>query len=300
MSETSAVTLSAARHLVAAQVAHLAAGLGVPAMVIKGPTLAAHGLRDPRESADVDALASPDRVAVLQDALEQAGWTPMPDTTAHIIEQHSVTLTHEFWPLELDLHWYFPGFLADWQVSFDVLWERRETIDIAHQAVPMPDRAGAALIAALHYERAPETYAYALQHLVDRTRAAFGPDDLADLAAVAAATGCADVLAGYLDAVGAPATGRGESDPQRLTDWNLNRSAGRLTGAAWLDALRKAPWGRRPRLLWSALMSTEDDLRFRYPDVPAGWPGLWIARWRRLMSATSAAPRTIRALSRPR
>lgn len=291
MSETPALTLATARQLVAAQVAFLAAELEVPALLIKGPTLEAHGLREPRESADVDILASPARVDILQDALVAAGWVAAPDTTAHIIPQHSVTLTHEYWPLELDLHWYFPGFLADWQMSFDALWERRQTIDIAHQNVLMPDRAGSALIAALHYERAPETYNWALGDLVGRMRTTFDRVELSDLAELAVTTGCADVLAGYLDAVGAPATGRGESDDRRLADWNLNRVAGRVSGAAWLHALRTARWRRRPGVLWRALMSTEDDLRFRFPDTATTWRGLWVARLRRAIIAGRALPR---------
>jgi len=289
-----ALTLAEARELVAASVAHLAQRLAIPVLLIKGPTLAAHGLREPRDSADVDLLASPARVGALVAALVERGWHEYAqDTTAHVMAPASVTLVHQAWPLELDLHHSFPGFLTDPQTVFDSLWARREEFAQAAQPLAMPDRLGSILVAALHYERTPQMHQTSLDDLARRAGADL---DIQGLAELAAATGCADTLRSFLDGLGVPPVGVGNSDPDALAAWELFRSGGWVPGVAWLEALRRAPWRKRPAILWHAVMFTEDELRLRYPAAPAGARGVWLARWWRIRQALMAMPRALRVL----
>jgi len=294
-----ALTLAEARELAAASVAHQAAALGVPILLIKGATLAEQGLRAPRESADVDVWASPAQVGNLVAALVDRGWhVIVEDTTAHVMAPASVTLVHKAWPLELDLHHTFPGFLVDPQKAFDLLWERRQSLVQANQTVPMPDLLGSVLIAALHYERAPALHRNDLADLLDRSRGLLDAEGLQDLAELAERTGCADTARSFLDRLGVPPLGVGRSDPETLEAWGLLTSGGWVTGVAWLESLRRARWRDRPRLLWHALMFTEEELRFRFPSAPPGPRGIWLARYWRLRHAIRALPQALGVLRR--
>ena len=53
------------------------------------------------------------------------------------------------------MHCKFPGFLADPQVVFDALWDRRTTTRVAGRELPCCDVLGNALIMALHVLRTP-------------------------------------------------------------------------------------------------------------------------------------------------
>lgn len=291
-------SLAEARELLAASVAHQARLLDVRALLIKGPTLQAHGLRGPRESIDVDLWASPAELNGLLKALNVRGWhVHAEDTTAHLVPLQSITLIHRAWPLELDLHHRFPGFLVEPQVVFDVFWARRQDFCQGEQPVAMPDLLSSILIAALHYERNADTRQEDVADLLERSRGLVrGEDELQDLAELADRTGCADTLRAFLDDLGAPPLGVGRSDPQELEAWYITGHGGWVTGVAWLEALRLAPWHKRPGIIWHALLFTEDELRFRYPAAPPGVRGVWVARYWRLKEAIRALPTALRVL----
>lgn len=294
---SASLTLAEASELLAASVAREASVLDVPAMLIKGPTLAVHGLREPRESVDVDLWVSPAAFSRLIAALEVRGWhAHAEDTSAHVMRPQSVTLIHRAWPLELDLHDTFPGFLADPQVVFDRLWARGQIFSQAGHTVTMPDLLSSVLIAALHYERHAEWRQAELSDLLLRTRGLLGRAELKELAELSAQTGCADTLRAFLDDLGAPPIGAGCSDPVVLDAWQLMTHGGWVPGVAWLETLRRARWRDRPAILLHALLFTEDELRYRFPDAPAGARGVWLARWWRLRQAVTALPEAIRVL----
>lgn len=294
---SASLTLAEARELLAASVARQARVLKVPAMLIKGPTLAAHGLREARESVDVDLWASPAAVDRLIAALKVRGWhVYAEDTTAHVIAPASVTLIHQAWPLELDLHHAFPGFLAEPQVVFDRVWARRQAFTQAGQGLAMPDLLSSVLIAALHYERSADIRQPDLADLSRRVRVLVGDTQMLELAELADQTGCADTLRRFLDSLGAPAIGAGRSDPDALDAWQLLINGGGVPGVAWIETLRRARWCDRPAILLHAFLFTEDELRYRFPDAPAGARGIWLARWWRLRQAVKALPEAERVL----
>ena len=91
-------TLSSPLHeAVYALVGHVAAGLGIRAVFVKGPALRLQGLREREHSGDVDVWCEPGRWDELADALTVWGWhrepTPWRGTAAH----HTVTLLPDSW-----------------------------------------------------------------------------------------------------------------------------------------------------------------------------------------------------------
>ena len=287
------LALAEAVPLAYALVGRVAEDLGVRVLFIKGPVAEVQGLRGRQASVDVDALVDPARREELASALTELGWVDEnPHRSPRVLPLHSWTHRHQRWPCELDLHDRFPGFFSDPQATFELMWSRRGLETVAGRELPAPDRVGHALILALHCLRDPHRpdYQAALARLVQRSRAAFDERGLGDLASLARDLGAADTAAPFLDAVGAPAVGRGSTDPADMRAWRLRTQPAATTAVSWINELRRLPWRRRPAFLWYAAMLSEVELRLAEPDLPEGRGSLVRARVRRLRRGLTALP----------
>ena len=182
------LALTEAVPLAHALVARVAGDHDVRVLFIKGPAAAEQGLRPHRGSVDVDVLVDPRQRGLLAAALDELGWVDEnPYLSPTVLPQHSLTHRHESWPCELDLHDRFPGFFADPQAVFETLWLRRTTVRVAAQDIPAPDRAGHALVLALHSLRDPHDTSRQidLHDLEQRLAGDLTADDLRDLAGLA-------------------------------------------------------------------------------------------------------------------
>lgn len=294
------VGLSEAVPLAHALVARVAEDVGVRVLFLKGPAAVAQGLRAPRVSVDVDALVDPARRSVLAGRLTELGWVDeRPYTSPTVLPMHSLTHRHPSWPCELDLHDRFPGFFADPQEVFERLWAGRVSVEVAGRPIPAPDRAGQALVLALHELRDPHdpVKAHALGDLVERVTSFSAGDSLRDLAELARDLGAADTAAPFLDRVGAPSPGRGTTDPADLRAWRL-RTQPHASVAGWVDQLRHLPPYRWPRFLWYATFLTEDELRLDDPNLPPGRRALLGARVRRLRRGLRGLPGAVGSVRR--
>ena len=274
----------------------------VRVLFIKGPGAVAQGLRADRTSVDVDALVDPARRHVLAAALPALGWVDEhPYTSPTVLPMHSLTFRHVQWPCELDLHDRFPGFFADPQQAFETLWERRTTVRVAAQEIPAPDRAGHALILALHSLRDPhETWRQTELHDLERRLADdLGPEGLRDLAVLADALGAADTAAPFLRAVGAPPIGVGSLSAADLRAWRLRTEPSDATAVSWVAELRRLPPRAWPRYLWYAAWLSEHELRLAEPNLPPGRRAAWNARLRRLRRGLTALPAAARSVRQP-
>jgi hypothetical protein len=267
-----------------ALVARLAADRAVPILGLKGPTLEKLGLRPPRQSLDVDVLVDPARFDDLLSALVETGWSrpPAGGPGGHVIPTHSVPLSHPSWPLEIDVHHYFPGFLAAADTVFDALWRGRTEVELAGQSVPVPSRPGAAAVALLHLLRGGERRADELDLLLahlDTSLTAVEREALVDLVVI---TGAAGPLKPALAHLGLAAGATEPVDPDAEATWALVHESGGAHTVGWLVSFRQSPIRCWPALLWRALWLTEAELRIRYPSARPGWLGLlemWLDRW---------------------
>jgi hypothetical protein len=288
---SSALRLEEAVDLGYALMARVAQDAGVRLLAIKGPVLALQGLRAPKRSVDVDVLVDPAGFDRMRAALEAVGWHDggLHDTP-HIVPMHSVTHRHPVWPLEVDVHRWFPGFLGDPQATFEALWERRSTVVLAHVELPAPDAVGHCAIAALHYLRdsATEWSRGNLADLAERV-ATWDAGERVALGELASRTGSAETLAPFLRAVDVATGPSGVPLVVSLDDWETRSDAETRQVLPWLVELRRRPWYRRPAyVLWS-LWLTDDHFRTQ-SDVPLTRREVMRARVARLRRGLRALP----------
>lgn len=285
-----ALSIDEAVELGYALVARLAADSGLRVLAIKGPILAAQGLREPKSSVDVDVLVHPEHFDRMHEALEAVGWMDegFYDTPG-IVPLHSVTHRHRDWPIEIDLHRWFPGLLGDPQLVFDVLLERSTTAEVAHVAVPVPDRVGHVAIAALHYLRdsTSEWSLSKLESLADLVES-WSEEDLRELSEFTARTGSAETLAPFLDRVGAPSTVSATELVVSLEAWRTRAEATTTEVLPWLLELRRLPWRRRPAFVWWSVWLTDEHFR--------SWSGEPMTRGDVMRARIARVRRGLRAL----
>ena len=168
--EPLALSLSESVELAAAWMQSTADALSSRVLLIKGASLEFHALRGARVPADIDVLVDPSQFDVLGEALVGAGWSERPTFASQQFTLHSRTFFKDGWPCTIDLHENFPGFLMEPGDVFELLWERRTRMTLAHQSVDIPDRVSSALIMALHAAREGDsggTRAAELEYLAD-------------------------------------------------------------------------------------------------------------------------------------
>ncbi len=284
------ITLEEGAPLLQAVVHHEAEANQLRVLAIKGPSLAVLGLRDPRPHADIDVLAAPSDLDAVVAMMEEIGWRRALESTAPtLLPAHSVNLLNDWWPLSIDAHHYFPGFLAPPDAVFEALWCRRTTVELAGAPVLTPDRVAHAAIAALHLlrEKRPETDDLELELLVQRASRTLSVHDLDELVDFAEVTGAAVTLGPFLEALGRPSgTVTGPGHHAQLASWNKRVSSPR--SSTWIYQLGSSPLRRWPQLIWRAVLLSDDEIRtFHGGDGES----LLRARVRRLRRGFRSVPR---------
>ncbi|GAB3444467.1 hypothetical protein GCM10027517_24170 [Phycicoccus ginsengisoli] len=250
-----------------ALVARLAEGADARVLFIKGPTAVALGVRPTRPSGDVDVLVDPASFDSVCRAMESAGWqlrTPIGVLryAGEFAFDHSAHYLHREWPCDVDVHYNFPGFLADPAVVFDALWASRTEVELAGRRVATPSTQGQALVVGLHALRDPgkPQSREDLAHL-EAAAERWPPSARAELAELAAVAGAAGSAAPLLAAVGAAGAATAD-DPalaSRLAEWHA-RQRGFGPSMMWLVELRRAPWREKPATLRRALLPPAEHL----------------------------------------
>lgn len=255
-------------------------------LVLKGAPLHRYGLRTTRASSDVDLLVEPRRFAEFCDAAIASGWVERPAVLiGSLTTLHSRAFVRDGWPCDIDLHSYYPGFLADPGTVFESLWRRRVRMDFAHRQCDVPDRVSSILVLALHSLRGARIQPRHAQELDELVHARLTDHERADAAALALETGCAATLESVLPRLGihvqAPAH---ELTSPELRVWRERVTAGSHGAYFWLSALRTAPLDAKARIAWRSVWPTRRDLIVARPDTVdtvVGRTRARVARWGR-------------------
>lgn len=167
---------------------------------------------------------------------------------------HSADFIHPEWPCDVDVHYLFPGFLADPAEVFEALWSRRTGVEVAGRRVPTPDLLGQALVVGLHALRDPlkESSLADLTHL-ETALTARGDVEHRALRDLARETGSSGSASGLLTRLGIEPDPLREEEAVRLADWRARQHGfGRST--MWLVELRRSPWKDKPDALRRAVL----------------------------------------------
>jgi hypothetical protein len=297
---TARLPASAAGALAAALAHALGSTQGVRSLIIKGPVTSHFGLRPPRLSADIDVLVEPSRYEDYLAALEAAGWTARPEMEASTaLSAHSASFTHPGWPTDIDVHWEFPGLLAQPSVAFDALWRSRAAIECATVACDVTGAEGSAIISALHslrHDTDSLRLATELTFATDevRTWAASAKDRLARLAEE---TGAAGPLVEWFAHLGIEVA---VEPSDALADWHARRSSGDTFAGQFVAGMAEAGARDRLRLAWITFWPRAEELRAARPEIGPGKAAIVRARFARWGRGIRDMPRALRSLRRSR
>ena len=264
------------------------------ALAIKGPVVALQGLRAPRTSADVDVLVHPDDLDRFVDAMRAAGWHDAVETTApRLVRSHSVNLLHDHWPVGIDVHHHFPGFLAADGEVFEALWERRARVELAGVAVNAADPVGMVAVVGLHLLRDDaDGEGAGITDLVERAGRVLGDDDRGALLELAVRTDAVVPLRPLLLRLGLDRARTIESaHPQQLAQW-FDRAAA-PPGTVWGRQLSQTPWWRWPHVVWHSVRLTDAEIA-AYHGGGSSRRELAVARRRRLRKGLGLVPGIVR------
>lgn len=274
----------------------VAVDTGTRVLAIKGPVVAMQGLRKPRVSADIDILVHPDDLTSFVDRMHGIGWhRAVEPTSPRLVRSHSINLLHNYWPLGVDVHHYFPGFLAPDDEVFEVLWSRRAHYTLAGVPVTACDSVGQAALVGLHLLREdPDGTSARVDDLIDHAEGALTRADLRVLLKLAVDTDCVVPLRPVLLRLGIDqAADLDAAHPDELASW-LDR-ARVPPGAVWGQLLRDSRWTQWPAVVWHSLLLTDEEISAYYGGGDTRLE-LARARLRRLGTGLHLIPGILRGL----
>lgn len=268
-------------------VAHVARSHGIRALMIKGPMAAEYGLRAPRPIADADVLVEPDAFEELYGLMLARGWHPrVARDSPRFIALHSRTLIHDSWPCDIDMHMYFPGFFADPERVFDVLWKDRRVRGQGAASLVIPSKAGMAAIVALHALRSPaeERSKGDIKSVVQALRGKFSAAERAEFTKLARRCRASWVLREMIIAAELDPP-EDDALPEEKSVWERNQmSSPDKSAALWLDAVLSNPLLHIPKAALNAIWVPRNEIprndESRTPGVGEALI-FQVARWRR-------------------
>lgn len=239
-----------------AMTGHVAEQIGLRVIFIKGPVTVAQGLREPRQSVDVDVFVEPGEVSKLVSAMKRRGWEVRPaEPDLDAFPRHSETLFHRSWPVDVDVHYRYPGMEGSADQCFEAMWRASDTHELAGKVIRVPTRALAVCLLALHSLRTP--WLASSRTDLDFLLALPLEADRQEIMAIARDTESISALRPFIEeAFGAQAV---ESTPPPSPEWSV-RTKTRSPGTARAIALANAPWHRKPRLLANAVFPSKTTL----------------------------------------
>lgn len=285
-----------------ALVHHRASELDVRVLLIKGSSLQLHGLRSERQSSDVDVLVEPGHFDRFCATLFEEGWRDRPlGFIGSRTSVHSRTFIRDGWPCDLDVHSFYPGFLAPPAEVFEALWADRVQMPFAHRLCDVPDRLGSALILALHSLRGKALEPRHRRELDELLQIELDGPERARLAELAKRTGCAATLEDVLTRLGVQvAVSDAERSAEEVVRWRRRVASGSHGAYFWIDAFRRGDGRERVAVVRRAVWPTREHLLLSRPETTDTVPGRLRGRLARWGRGIRSVPQAVRAITRYR
>lgn len=274
-------------------VAWICAARGVDAVLVKGAAAELTGLRQPRDLSDIDIVVRPEELDVFRGELEQRGWALRPfEDRENVFPKHSLSMYHPQWPIDIDVHYQFPGFEADPDLVIDEILKDPLLVQTDNAQLQIPSKLGCAVFQALHDLRSPwESGASEALAELHRQTADINAAQFIDFAQ---RTNSLAALRPFLEQRPDFAASK-TVFPEPSAEWTL-RTLGEDSASIRIFTLIRVPWRQKPRLAWRAAFPTRTALAARdiaLTEQKWNLPGIHA---RRFMRFCRALPRTVRAV----
>jgi hypothetical protein len=133
---------------IAIDIIELCRELHIRAMLGGGPVLNAHGLIAPRISRFASLVVDPASIRHLRKALLVRGWRDADSArTWRVLPSARLALQHPDEAAGLILYSVIPGFFADPEATFDLVWERQKEVQLRGHRVRTLGRINSAILA---------------------------------------------------------------------------------------------------------------------------------------------------------
>lgn len=208
------VALRASKDRLMAMAAREATARGLRALAGGGNVFAIHGLISPRISRAVSFIIAPSDVVAIVEQMRARGWVVEPSRRfLSPLPSAIISMTHEGWPCELRLHSVIPGFFADPESTFDLLWDRRSNTELHGADVQILDKIATVVFAAhdrLFGDRSRPSADSSLDYFLDQFRRALTTKECRTLLELVQDVGGGQELRPLLEGLGL------ETGPTRL------------------------------------------------------------------------------------
>ncbi|MDN5668316.1 MAG: nucleotidyltransferase family protein [Renibacterium salmoninarum] len=277
-------------------VSRIAATRAIDAVVVKGAAAELTGLRPPRDFSDVDIMVRPVELEIFSSELERRGWIARPfEDRDNVFPKHSVSMYHPRWPIDIDVHYRFPGFEAEPESVIDEFLQDQLLLESGGMQLSMPSKLGCLVVQALHQLRSPwePGASDALAELQRRS----ADLESARIIEFARRTRCLAALRPFLE----QRPDFSPADvlfPEPSSEWRV-RTLGEDSASIRIFTLIRAPWRQKPKLLWRAAFPSRTalaarDITLRGPRRKL--PNVYLHRFLRFCSALPESIRAVRRL----
>jgi hypothetical protein len=132
---------------IAIQVIDLCRELHIRAMLGGGPVLNANGLLSPGVSKNAAILVDPASFLHLHRALLERGWRDSTPRRMRMLPSARMSLMHDDEVAGVNIYAFIPGFFADPEETFDLVWERHKEVPLRGHQVRALGRINSAILA---------------------------------------------------------------------------------------------------------------------------------------------------------
>lgn len=175
----------------------------IRALVGGGSVLTAQGIITPTVAPSLSLVVDPASNQHFLAELLRLGWKRVPPTRRSILPPVRQVLSHPDWLPNLNLFTVIPGFFADPEATFDLLWERRREIPLRGTLIPGLDRLASAVLASHNSldGRGPHAASHS-PYFAEQFRAVLTPEERVDLRRLIFEVGGGAEMSVFLQALG--------------------------------------------------------------------------------------------------
>lgn len=246
-------------------------GLRIRALAGGGGVFAAQGLIAPAVSGSVSLVVDPASFRHLLAALREQGWISRHEKHRFgVLPAVTTSLHHPRWLAGLTLYSVIPGFFADPEETFDLLWERRRLIPLRGVTVPSLDRVATAIFATHDrlVGRRSRSTATNFEFFATQFQGAFGQEERDELGVLVRRVGGVEEMRPLLDALDIDA-GAFTLPSEGYARWRLELDDV-TPDIRWMLGFLELPPHRRDHMFASWVRSTRSlrTLRSRIVQLP--------------------------------